>query len=195
MRVLLVYANPLASGLNGKIKSVVIENLDSAGHEIDVIDLYKDRFDPVLNLEERKLYFETTFIRGDLAANYAKRLMRTEGLVFVFPTWSMGPPAILKGFFDRVFGPDVSFSLDDNGNLLPNLQHITKAVAIVTYGRERPVLWWFGDPPRRMIKRWLKWFLAPRAKVKFLALYNLHKPNDNRIANFLNKVRRTMASF
>jgi len=195
MKVLLVYANPIASSLNGEIKLVVEESLVSSGHEIDVIDLYADRFDPVLTLEERKAYFETTFRRGDLAADYAKRLMNAEGLVFVFPTWSMGPPAILKGFFDRVFGPDVSFSLDEDGNLLPNLQHITKVVAIVTYGRERLVLWWFGDPPRRMIKRWLKWFLAPSANVRFLALYNLHKPNENRVANFLTKVRRTMANF
>ena len=195
MRVLLIYANPLLSSLNGKIKSVVEKSLESGGHEIDIIDLYEDQFDPVLTLEERKGYFETKFLRGDLAADYAKRLMYTEGLVFVFPTWSMGPPAILKGFFDRVFGPDVSFSIDDDGVLLPNLQHITKVVAIVTYGRERPVLWWFGDPPRRMIKRWLKWFLAPGAKVNFLGLYNLHKPNENRVANFLTKVRRTMANF
>ena len=195
MRVLLVYANPLFSSLNGKIKSVVEKSLESGGHEMDIIDLYEDQFDPVLTLEERKGYFEPKFPRGDLAKDYAKRLMYTEGLVFVFPTWSMGPPAILKGFFDRVFGPDVSFSIDDDGVLLPNLQHITKVVAIVTYGRERPVLWWFGDPPRRMIKRWLKWFLASGAKVNFLGLYNLHKPNENRIAKFLIKVRRTMANF
>jgi len=46
-----------------------------------------------------------------------------------------------------------------------------------------------------MIKRWLKWFLAPSAKIRFLALYNLHKANENRIAKFLKKARRTLADF
>jgi hypothetical protein len=59
-----------------------------------------------------------------------------------------------------------------------NLHHITKAAAIVTYGRERPILWWFGGSPRRLIKRWLKWFLAPGASVLFLGLYGLHKPRS-----------------
>jgi len=98
MKVLLVYANPLASSLNGKIKSVVEESLVSSGHEIDVIDLYADRFDPVLTMEKQKAYFETTFRRGNLAADCANWLMYAEGLVFVFPAWSMGTPAILKGF-------------------------------------------------------------------------------------------------
>ena len=60
MKVLLVYANPLASSLNGKIKSVVEESLVSSGHEIDVIDLYADRFDPVLNQMREK------FLRSNL---------------------------------------------------------------------------------------------------------------------------------
>jgi len=90
----------------------------------------------------------------------------------------------LKGFFGRVFSPDVFFRLDPDGLLHANLRHITKAAAIVTYGRERPVLWWFGYPPRRLIKRWLKWFLAPGAPVLFLELYGLHKPNAAGVTRF-----------
>ncbi|MBK19432.1 MAG: NAD(P)H dehydrogenase [Rhodospirillaceae bacterium] len=195
MRVLLVYAHPLRDSLNAKIKEVAEAGLATAGHDVDVIDLYEDEFDPVLSHNERRTYFEPKFERENLAEDYAQRLMDSDGLVFVFPTWSMGPPAILKGFFDRVFGPDVSFRIDDNGTLHPNLRHIVKAAAIVTYGRERPILWWFGDPPRRMIKRWLKWFLAPKARVLFLGLYKLHKPDDAKTDKFLSKVRRTMANF
>ncbi|NKB19423.1 MAG: flavodoxin family protein [Alphaproteobacteria bacterium] len=195
MRVLLIYAHPLSDSLNAEIKSVVEEGLTAAGHEIDLIDLYADRFDPVLTQDERQTYFEDPFQREDLAADYAKRLMACEGLIFIFPTWSMGPPAILKGFFDRVFGPGVSFRLDDKGNLHPNLIHITKAAAIVTYGRERPILWWFGDPPRRLMKRWLKWFLAPGAPVYFVGLYGIHKINRTVSKRFLNKVSRVMAKF
>jgi NAD(P)H dehydrogenase (quinone) len=195
MRVLLVYAHPLGDSLNAKIKSVVATGLNEAGHEVDLVDLYADGFDPVLTEHERETYFEDHFERGDRAKDYAKRLMACDGLIFIFPAWSMGPPAILKGFFDRVFGPDVSFRLDPDGSLHANLRHITKAAAFVTYGRERPILWWFGDPPRRLIKRWLKWFLAPGAPVLFLGFYGLHKPSAAGTKRFLNKVSRAMAKF
>ncbi|MGB0575810.1 MAG: NAD(P)H-dependent oxidoreductase [Alphaproteobacteria bacterium] len=195
MRVLLVYAHPLGDCLNAEIKSIVEASLVTAGHEVDLIDLYADGFDPVLTRRERQTYFDDPFERGDRAAEYARRLMASEGLVFIFPTWSMGPPAILKGFFDRVFGPDVSFRMDADGLLHANLRHISKAAAIVTYGRERPILWWFGDPPRRLIKRWLKWFLAPGAQVLFLGLYGLHKPSVSGTKRFLYKVSRVMAKF
>lgn len=195
MRVLLVYAHPLGGSLNAEIKSIVEAGLVTAGHEVDLIDLYADGFDPVLTDSERQTYFDDHFVREDRAEDYAKRLMACEGLVFIFPTWSMGPPAILKGFFDRVFGPDVSFRLDAKGVLHANLRHISKAASIVTYGRERPILWWFGDPPRRLIKRWLKWFLAPGASVRFIGLYGLHKPSSASTRRFLNKVSHEMANF
>jgi NAD(P)H dehydrogenase (quinone) len=195
MRVLLVYAHPIGDSLNAEIKSVVEAGLAVAGHEIDLIDLYADGFDPVLTEHERQTYFDDHFEREDKAEDYAKRLMACDGLVLIFPTWSMGPPAILKGFFDRVFGPDVSFRIDDGGTLHANLRHIIKAAAVVTYGRERPILWWFGDPPRRLIKRWLKWFLASAAQVEFLGLYGLHKPSAAGTIRFLNKVSRVMAKF
>lgn len=195
MRVLLIYAHPLADSLNSQIKSVVEEGLAIAGHDVDLIDLYADGFNPVLSIQERGTYFANQFERQDLAAEYAKRLMACDGLIFIFPTWSMGPPAIISGFFDRVFGPDVSFRLDDEGTLHPNLTHITKAAAIVTYGRERPILWWFGDAPRRMMKRWLKWFLAPGARILFFGHYGLHKPRKSATKRFLKKVSLAMANF
>jgi NAD(P)H dehydrogenase (quinone) len=53
MRVLLVYAHPLGDSLNAEIKSAAEQGLAAAGHEIDLIDLYADRFDPVLSEHER----------------------------------------------------------------------------------------------------------------------------------------------
>ena len=194
MRVLVIYAHPLADSLNGALFDCVKEALGEAGHEVDALDLYADNFDPVLSAEERRDYFDVAKNRRRTAP-YADRIEAAEGLVFVFPTWGLGPSAILKGFFDRVMVPGVSFRLEDDGSLSANLQHIKKAVAVVTYGRERPVLWWFGDPPRRMMTRYLKWFLAPGTRPVYLGHYGLHKPNDARQRRFTEKVRRTMLNF
>lgn len=194
MRVLVIYAHPIAESFNGALLSCVNDALLGAGHEIDVLDLYGENFDPVLTADERNAYFDTEANRARTAP-YVARIERAEGLVFVFPTWCLGPPAILKGFFDRVMVPGVSFRLDDAGTLHPNLQHIRRAAAVVTYGRERPILWWFGDPPRRMMTRYLKWFLAPGTRPIFLGHYGLHKPDRGRETRFLAKVRKTMLAF
>jgi putative NADPH-quinone reductase len=194
LRILVIYAYPFEDSLNGSLYACVKESLAQAGHDVDALDLYAEKFDPVLSADERRDYFDVAKNRRRNSV-YADRIEAAEGLVFVFPTWCLGPPAILKGFFDRVMVPGVSFRLEEDGSLSPNLQHIKKAASVVTYGRERPLLWWFGDPPRRMMTRYLKWFLAPGTRPVFLGHYGLHKPNETRQRRFLEKVRRTMLNF
>ena len=139
VKVLLVFAHPGADSLNAAIRDRAVAALEKAGHRVDLCDLYAEGFDPVLTAEERAAYFDTEANRAR-NAGYVERLFAAEGLVFVFPTWTLGPPAILKGFFDRVMVPGVSFRVDEKGRLHPNLRHIRALAAIVTYGRGRPIL-------------------------------------------------------
>ena len=194
MKILLVFAHPGAGSLNAAIRDRAIAALEKAGHAVDLCDLYAENFDPVLTAGERAAYFDEAANRARTAA-YVERLFAAEGLVFVFPTWTLGPPAILKGFFDRVMVPGVSFRQDEHGRLHPNLRHVRSLAAIVTYGRDRPILRWFGDPPRKMFTRYMPWFLAKGARVRYLGLYNLHKPSARRIERFLVRVDREMAGF
>ena len=194
MRVLVIYAHPDPDSLNGAIHREILTALSAAGHEVDDIDLYAEGFDPVLSAEERRDYFEPGLNRARVA-DYAARIEAAEGLVFCFPTWCLGPPAILKGFFDRVMVPGVSFRLEEGGSLSPNLQHIKRVAAVVTYGRSRGILWWFGDPPRRMMTRYIRWFVSRNARIHYLGFYDLHKPDRARSEKFLKRVARTMSGF
>ena len=194
MRVLVIYAHPDPDSLNGAIHTQILSTLSAAGHEVDDLDLYADRFDPVLSAEERRNYFEPALNRARVA-EYAARIEAAEGLVFCFPTWCLGPPAILKGFFDRVMVPGVSFRLEDDGSLSPNLRHIKRVAAVVTYGRSRSILWWFGDPPRRMMTRYIRWFVSKKARIRYLGFYDLHKPDRARSKKFLKRVEKVMSDF
>ncbi len=194
MRVLVIYAHPDPDSLNGALHRQILESLSAAGHEVDDIDLYADGFDPVLSAAERRDYFEPELNRARVA-DYAARIEAAEGLVFCFPTWCLGPPAILKGFFDRVMVPGVSFRLEKDGSLSPNLQHIKRVAAVVTYGRSRGILWWFGDPPRRMMTRYIRWFVSRKARIRYLGLYDLHKPDRVRCEKFLKRVAKAMSGF
>jgi putative NADPH-quinone reductase len=65
-------------------------------------------------------------------AGYADRLLAAESLVLIYPVWNEGFPAILKGFFDRVFIPGVSFTVGPDGAIVPNLQKLRKIAAVCT---------------------------------------------------------------
>lgn len=191
MRVLVLFAHPLHDSLHGHLHAVAVSRLRAAGHEVDDCDLYAEGFDPVLDADSRRRYFEVPGNRQGVE-RYVERLFAAEALVLCFPVWTFGPPAILKGFMDRVMIPGVSFALGDDGKMHPNLRHLKRLVAITTYGRGRLPAWWFGDPPRKLVTRYLRWFIAPGARVDYLALYDLHRDPDRRQGRFIDRVGATM---
>jgi NAD(P)H dehydrogenase (quinone) len=73
-------------------------------------------------------YHDVELNRTPIAA-YADRVLAAEALVLIYPVWNEGFPAILKGFFDRVFIPGVSFTVDPDGAIVPNLQKLRKLSA------------------------------------------------------------------
>ena len=136
MRVLYVYCHPLADSFHAAIRSEVLAGLTEAGHTVDLLDLYAEGFDPVLNAERRRDYHAPIENRRNNEP-YVGRLMAANALVVQFPTWSFGPPAMLKGWFDRMFGPGIALDLSDPSHARPMLQHIERITGIATYGRPR----------------------------------------------------------
>jgi NAD(P)H dehydrogenase (quinone) len=120
--------------------------LRSRGHEVDDCDLYAERFDPVLSEGERIQYHDIKLNRAP-AAGYADRLLAAEALILIYPVWNEGFPAILKGFFDRVFIPGVSFTVGPDRALVTNLQKLRKIAAVCTYGPAAPSLFYLGTLP------------------------------------------------
>src|SRR5206468_1177191 len=102
----------------------------------DALNLYEEGFDALLSREERINYEDVPGNLTPLVKPYVDRLQAAEAIVVVHPVWNYGYPAILKGFFDRVFLPGVSFLLAD-GEVKPNLKNIRKAAFVTTYGGDR----------------------------------------------------------
>ena len=193
MRVLLVFCHPVEDSYQDALHRAARAALERAGHEVDDLDLYGKRFDPVLSREEWLSYHDLEVNRRPVQA-YVDRLLRAEALVFCFPVWAYGPPAMLKGFFDRVFIPGVSFSLQ-NGRIRPGLTRVTKIAAIVSYGQPRWLAWLAGDPPRKLITRYLRLSTGRATKVTYLAHYDMNLSTDATRRRFLARVEREMATF
>ena len=193
MRVLVLYAHPLPDSFHASLHRLVLETLRGAGHEVDDCDLYAEGFDPVLSAAERRGYHEVPSNRLPVAG-YVERLLRAEALVLCFPTWTFGPPAILKGFFDRVLMPGVAFHLNEGRPVTPGLTNLKRIAAVTTYGRPRRTVLWVGDLPRRMVTRYLRSLTGMRARVRYLALYHMNAATPQRLARFKRRVGAAMAA-
>ena len=193
MRVHVIYAHPLQDSLAARLHETVVESLAKAGHEVDDLDLYAEKFDPVLSAEDRRDYHDVAINCGKVAS-YVERLRAAEGLVLCHPVWNFGWPAILKGYFDRVFLPDVSFVLKD-GEVGPGLTNIKKLTTVTTYGSKRWRAFVLGDPPRKNGTRFLRVICDPRVKVRYHALYDINNMSPERAAAFIEKVRAAMLRF
>jgi NAD(P)H dehydrogenase (quinone) len=194
MRVLHLYCHPVPESFHGAVRGAVLEGLGRAGHEVDLLDLYAEGFDPVLGAEERRRYHDPALNRRGLEG-YVERLKAAEGLVVQFPAWCFGPPAMLKGFLDRLILPGVAFDLSDPRRVRPTLRNIGRVAGVVTYGRPRHAAWWMGDPPRRLVTRYLRWFAAEGARVDYHALYRMNTATAGERAAFLGRVGAAMGSF
>lgn len=193
MNILVLFAHPVETSFNAGLHKVIVERLTAAGHAVDDCDLYAEDFDPRLTRAERLGYHDQRG-PGDAVADYVRRLQRAEALVLSFPVWNYGYPAILKGFFDRVFLPGVSFRLVD-GKVQPTLHNISKLAAVTTYGGGRFRAMLMGDPPRKLVNRMLRATIKPGASVSYLAHYSMNLSTDGTRKAFMAKVVASMDAF
>ncbi|MGP1395922.1 MAG: NAD(P)H-dependent oxidoreductase [Inquilinaceae bacterium] len=192
MRVLVLYAHPVESSFQAALHARVVETLTARGHDVDDCDLYAEDFDPRLSRAERLAYHDAESDRSAVQP-HIDRLRAAEALVLVFPVWNFGYPAILKGYFDRVFLPGVTFRMD-NGKAVPMLRHIRRTVAAVTYGgsRHRAIL--LGDPVRKSVTRVLR-AQTVGAPLRYIAQYDMNRSTDEGRRRFLASVEAEMERF
>ena len=191
MRILYVYCHPLPESFHAAIRKTVLAALTEVGHQVDLLDLYAEKFDPVLSEEGRRHYHDTSRNRTGLEG-YIARLTSAEALILQFPTWCFGLPAMLKGFFDRMIIPGVAFDLSDPAHVKPTLRNIKRIVGIATYGRPRYMALWMSDPPRKIVKRYVRWFTGGKARADYYALYHLNVATDAQCAAFMAKIARAV---
>lgn len=188
-RALVLFAHPCPESFGAALHTRIVDTLTARGWDVDDCDLNAEGFQPVLTEEERRAYHDEPE-NIEPVRPYVERLLAAEALVFSFPVWNFGYPAILKGFLDRVFLPGVSFRLED-GKVKPNLTHVKKLAAVTTYGGTRVRAFMAGDPPRKHFTRAV-WHVTRPEKMRYLALYDMNRATDTDRSSFLDRVGREM---
>jgi len=193
MRVLVLHAHPVAESFNGALHRLAVERLKAAGHMVDDCDLYAEDFDPRLTREERLGYHDTDTNTASVQF-HVDRLRAADAMVLSYPVWNFGYPAMLKGYFDRVFLPGVSFTMVD-GKVQPCLHNIAKVAVVTTYGGSRTRAVLVGDPPRKLVNRVLRVIVKPGAPFSYLAHYDMNRSTDESRRRFMDRVGQTMERF
>lgn len=146
MEISVILAHPKKGSFNHAIAETAVDQLKKNGHAVYFHDLYKEKFDPLLHEEEipKDVPLPTAIQR------HCREIAEAEGIIIVHPNWWGQPPAILKGWVDRIIRPGVAyeFSEGDKGEGIPN--GLLKARAALVFNtsntpeeREEKV---FGDP-------------------------------------------------
>lgn len=193
MKILLLHSHPVESSFGSALHVEALHTLRKAGHQVDDCDLYAENFDPVLTRAER-LGYHIVPTNIEPVRSYVERLRAADALVIVTPVWNFGWPAILKGYFDRVWLPGVTFDMDegDRGKLTRKLTNIKKIVVVTTYGGNRWRALLAGDPPRKMATRVLRAVARPARGVTYLAHYDMNNCTVQTRTRFLAQVRAEM---
>ena len=108
MQALIVIAHPLKDSFNHAVASRISERLEASNYTVHVHDLYEQAFNPVLTSEEMRRKFS---LDSEIQIHY-ERLESSDLLIFIHPDWWGAPPAILKGWIDRVFSPGIAYDYE-----------------------------------------------------------------------------------
>lgn len=146
MNILVILSHPDKSSLNHAIANTACEQLKSNNHQVTFHDLYREEFDSILPSKE---LLRDASLTPEIQ-KHCNEIATADGIIIIHPNWWGQPPAILKGWIDRVIRPGVAYEFveNDSGEGVPNGLLVAKSALVFNTSntetsREKNV---FGDP-------------------------------------------------
>ncbi len=195
MKALVIYCHPKPDSFTSAVKDQVIEVLSEQGAETRLVDLYGEDFNPIIYGDELVTYLDTDLNQRGLE-DHIENLLWCDTLIFVYPTWWYGLPAMLKGWLDRCLLPGVAFHMPEGDKgIKPGLRHITRLGLFTTAGATPFATYFMGAPGKRTILRAIKYLCKWSVKRVFLAHYSMDTSTPESRSLHLQKVRKKMKKF
>ena len=190
-RALVVHCHPSPDSFTAASLAAVRRGLDAAGAEVRVRDLYAEGFEPELTADEHRTHVEPG-VAPELA-DHAADLRWCDLLVLVYPTWWSGQPAMLKGWFDRVWAAGVAWELAEGASrITPRLRGVRRLVAVTSHGSPKWINALQGEGGKRTVTRSLRSMCHPLARTTWLALYGIDTCDEAARRRFLARVERRL---
>lgn len=152
MKISVILGHPYENSFNAAIAKTVITQLKENNHEVFFHDLYKEEFNPIISSKE----LVSDIPEDALLKTHQEEIQLANGIIIIHPNWWGQPPAILKGWVDRVLRECTAYTFpegDSGGGLPIGLLKAKTALVFNTSNtpkeREDNV---FGDPLQRLWK-------------------------------------------
>ncbi|MDR2104855.1 MAG: NAD(P)H-dependent oxidoreductase [Deferribacteraceae bacterium] len=126
----IIFGHPNRESFNGAVLNALTAALSKRGEKYHLIDLYADKFNPVMTFNDLSVYTKGESA-DPLVKKYIEMLRGSTSLAFIFPVWWSDAPAIVKGFLDKALLPEFAFISSDKG-LIGRLSFIERADILTT---------------------------------------------------------------
>lgn len=188
MSALVVTAHPCSDSYTAALAAAAANGLKAAGHSVTTLDLYGIGFEAAMSRDELAAYRAREAPADPVVREHGELVRGADTLVFVYPTWWSGLPAVLKGWLERVLVPGVGFTFDDEGRVQPAMQHVRRIVGISTYGSPWTYVKLVNDNGRRILTRALRLSCGRHTATTWLGLYSMDTVGEHECRAFLDRV-------
>ena len=183
-KIFLVYGHYNEKSFNAAIRDTFIKTANENGNEVDCVDLYKEKFNPVFAGEEP----------DQVVTDHQKRIEKSDVIVLIAPIWNFRMPAIVEGWIDKVLAPPWAFRfkqlVGNYGYPIGNLRD-KKAIIFCTYGSPRlAITTFFLNLPIRRLKRGV-FHMCGIYNIVYRRYFAVPFVSDAKRQEFLNDVRKT----
>lgn len=188
MRTLIVFNHPYEGSYCNAILNSVEKGLSRAGHEIDLIYLDKEDFNPVMTSGDLLAFIDREPIDPKVL-EYKSRLEKADHLVFIFPIWWELMPALTKGFIDKVLFPGVAYQYKENGLGMKPLLNNLKRVSVITTMNTPGVMYrfLFGNAIKKSLLRGTFWKMGYKNR-KWISLNMVKMVSEKKRKKWLEKI-------
>ena len=185
--IFLVYSHYNNNSFNAAIKNTFIKTAEEEGHSVDVVDLYKEKFDPVFYGQEP----------DEEVLSHRKRIEKSDVIVLIAPIWNFRMPAILEGWIDKVLAPPWAFSFRKIfGNYGYPIGKLIgkKAIVFCTYGSPQfAIRTFFLNMPTKRLRRGV-FNICGITDVIYKRYFAVPFVSDEKRKKFLEDVKKTALS-
>ena len=183
-KIFIVYGHYNDKSFNASIKKTFIETALETGHQVDCVDLYKEKFDPVFYGEEP----------DSVVLDHQKRIDQSDIIVLIAPIWNYRMPAIVEGWIDKVLAPPWAFRFKKIvGNYGYPIGHLKgkKAIVFCTYGSPQfAVRTFFLNMPTKRLRRGVFHICGIR-DINYRRYFAVPFVSDIKRKKFLEDVKKT----
>ncbi|UII25191.1 NAD(P)H-dependent oxidoreductase [Fulvivirga maritima] len=186
MRVAIIFNHPYEGSYCNAILTAVTKGLQTANHEIDLIHLDKDNFNPVMTSADLKAFRDKKPVDPKVT-EYKHRLQKADHLIFIFPIWWELMPAMTKGFIDKVIFPGVAYDYTNKANtrMKPLFEQIKSVTLITTMNTPKMLYKWiFGNAIKKAFMLGTFWKIGYK-KRKWISLNMVKMVSDKKRKKWL----------